>query len=169
MGFGDLGRFQSESLRRCSQGQEEVDSVVEMPRQPDVAEVHHHGQQVVPDTKASVEAREEQRERALHGPRDLPHPKDRVQDGSGWTCCGSHISVPHRGKQWEDGNPTLFACPPWGSDSADPLSLITYFSAVGTLSDTLRKMSASKKLWIMGSSAKEGRSHEALERPRKED
>lgn len=44
-----------------------------------------------------------------------------------------------------------------------------HFSAVGTLSDTLRKMSASKKLWITGSSAKEGRSHEALERPFKED
>ena len=37
-----------------------------------------------------------------------------------------------------------------------------HFGAAGTLSDTLRKMSASKKLWITGSSAKEGRSDEGL-------
>lgn len=37
-----------------------------------------------------------------------------------------------------------------------------HFGAADTLSDTLRKMSASKKLWITGSSAKEGRSEEGL-------
>lgn len=53
MGFGDLGRFQSRSLRRCLQGQEEVDPVVAVPRQPDATEVlHHRGQQVLPETEA---------------------------------------------------------------------------------------------------------------------
>lgn len=34
--------------RRCSQGQEEVDPVVEMSRQPKSSKVlHHHGQQVL--------------------------------------------------------------------------------------------------------------------------
>lgn len=51
--------------------------------------------------------------------------------------------------------------PPGGGDTADPLVPHT-FSAVGTLSDTFRKISASRKLWITGSSVKEGRRDEGL-------
>lgn len=53
---------------------------------------------------------------------------------------------------------------PTGGDCVDPAAP-PHFSAADTLSDTLRKMSASKKLWITGSSAKEGRSEGALEPP----
>lgn len=57
--------------------------------------------------------------------------------------------------------PCPLSLPPWGGDPAVP----PHVSAVSTLSDTFRKMSASKKLWITGSSAKEGRSREGLGAP----
>lgn len=54
--------------------------------------------------------------------------------------------------------PCPLSLPSWGGDPAVP----PHVSAVSTLSDTFRNMSASKKLWITGSSAKEGRSREGL-------
>lgn len=51
--------------------------------------------------------------------------------------------------------------PPGGGDTADPL-VPHNCSAVSTLSDICRKISACKKLWITGSSVKEGRRDEGL-------
>lgn len=45
---GSIGQNWGQFPRRHSQGQEEVDLVVEMPGQPNTAKVlHHHGQQVL--------------------------------------------------------------------------------------------------------------------------
>lgn len=47
-GVGRIGQNWEQFPRRHSQGQEEVDLVVEMSGQPDTAKVlHHHGQQVL--------------------------------------------------------------------------------------------------------------------------
>lgn len=82
--MGGLGRNWDQAPRRHSQGQEEVDPVVEVSRQPDTAEVlHHHGKQVL----CGVEGRRGVNRRVR-------------------VSCTGHGSCPIQGPWWE----TLRGC-----------------------------------------------------------
>lgn len=183
-GMGSWGAELRASPRRHSQGQEEVDPVVEVAGQPDTAEVlHHHGKQVLCGHRRQANSRGG--ESVPHGPQVLPHPTAMAGTPQGGLCwgpvaCGEEpmgsqekmpIGRPGRrdvSSDTEGGSPQGFSHPTrnlvlWfsGGDCVDPAAP-PHFGAADTLSDTLRKMSASKKLWITGSSAKEGRSKGGL-------
>lgn len=83
--WGELGRIESRSPRWHSQGQEEVDPVVEVSRQPDAAKVlHHHGKQVLCGHRGQV--RGKWGGSVLHGPWVLPHPTAVVGTPQGGLC-----------------------------------------------------------------------------------